>query len=80
MGSKCLTGDCKYFWLHVADYTPEELEDPLDFVQSGFLSILVDISLVEDNKNKMDTKTYKKCYVGDKDFLTLESAKASFPT
>ena len=23
---------------------------------------------------------YKECYVGDEDFLTLESAKASFPT
>ena len=65
LGSRYLIGDCKYFWLNVS---PDNLEEAIEFLQCGFGSILVDISIVEGYKNPtiMDTMGFVRDHVKDK--------------
>ena len=65
LGSKYLTGDCKYFCLQLSDRTVNEA---LDYVQSGFISIVEEITFSEtpNTRNKMDTLGFVRDHVKDK--------------
>ena len=64
-GSSYLIGDCKYFFLPVSD---DNLEEAIDFIQSGFIYTVEDISFWESSKkrSKMDTMGFVRDHVKDK--------------
>ena len=73
LGSKNLTRDIKYFWLTVSNTldsnnSEETLEKGLDFVQSGFISIVGGIVLEDslERCNKIDNMGFVRDHIKNK--------------